>query len=713
MTNNSGGFTLPGEAGYEQLTLDLARRWGADAIRDSDGTRISPAIIEAGYDIYSTICVIRDHNEWIRRNPQARQQTFLMSAPVIAEQSEIAINLLDGYFQEQFTINDKPGSIRHWQVFDRTSGQEMSRSCWTYDDGWVTITSAQPYHRYTVNFLAYRIWEEISMYNHVTNNWDNEHLMQLDPRYPEARAYLADWLEGWCREHQSTSIVRFTSLFYNFVWIWGDCDRHRNRFADWGSYDFTVSDKALEEFEAEYGYQITSEDFINKGRLHSTHMPAGKRQKDWIDFTQKFVADFASILVRIVHQHGKLAYVFYDDSWIGMEPYGRHFETIGFDGLIKCVFSGYEARLCANCRSVKTHELRLHPYLFPIGLGGQPTFSPGGHPELDAKRFWVNIRRALLRQPVDRLGLGGYLHLVENQPAFLICIDEIIREFHNINACHAQGKPASHAIKVGVLHAWGGDRPWTLSGHFHESSRHVLIHLIECLAGLPVEVEFLSFADIRNGRTAGIDVILNAGRSGDAWSGGENWDGQIEACMTEWVYQGGALLGVQEPGAATGGDTNLRISHILGVELDQGEYSSHGHWAFEVEKPEVDWIPAGIASTANIFLSSPGVKVYAAADGVPLVTENRFGQGVGVYLADFSYNAENIRKLMSLLIYLTGAKNTLPKSSHLETDCAYFPESGKIFVVNGSEQALVTNVEFNNKVYEVSLEAFGMADIDI
>ena len=43
-TSNKGGFTLPGEAGYEDLTLDLARRWGADAIRDSDGTVLSDKI---------------------------------------------------------------------------------------------------------------------------------------------------------------------------------------------------------------------------------------------------------------------------------------------------------------------------------------------------------------------------------------------------------------------------------------------------------------------------------------------------------------------------------------------------------------------------------------------------------------------------------------------------------------------------------------------
>ena len=58
-----GGFTLPGEAGFEKLTLELAKRWGADVIRDSDGTELSDDILNAGYGIYSTICLIRDHNE--------------------------------------------------------------------------------------------------------------------------------------------------------------------------------------------------------------------------------------------------------------------------------------------------------------------------------------------------------------------------------------------------------------------------------------------------------------------------------------------------------------------------------------------------------------------------------------------------------------------------------------------------------------------------
>ena len=54
MGKTKGGFTLPGESGYEKLTLEMAEKWGADVIRDSDGTELSPEIINAGYGIYST-----------------------------------------------------------------------------------------------------------------------------------------------------------------------------------------------------------------------------------------------------------------------------------------------------------------------------------------------------------------------------------------------------------------------------------------------------------------------------------------------------------------------------------------------------------------------------------------------------------------------------------------------------------------------------------
>ena len=49
MGKTKGGFTLPGESGYEKLTLEMAEKWGADVIRDSDGTELSPEIINAEF----------------------------------------------------------------------------------------------------------------------------------------------------------------------------------------------------------------------------------------------------------------------------------------------------------------------------------------------------------------------------------------------------------------------------------------------------------------------------------------------------------------------------------------------------------------------------------------------------------------------------------------------------------------------------------------
>lgn len=38
--NISKSVTLPAEAGQEAKVIELIRRWGVDAIRDSDGTQL-------------------------------------------------------------------------------------------------------------------------------------------------------------------------------------------------------------------------------------------------------------------------------------------------------------------------------------------------------------------------------------------------------------------------------------------------------------------------------------------------------------------------------------------------------------------------------------------------------------------------------------------------------------------------------------------------
>ncbi len=710
-----GCFTLPGEAGYEKLTLEMAEKWGADVIRDSDGTVLSDEILEAGYGIYSTICIIRDHNEWARQNQDKLQQCFLMTAPRTAAEGPLSIRLMDGFFEEQFRVNDGENARSYWQVYDRTTDEELASEGWSYDaeNGCVTIASPVPFHTYTVSFMAYRIWEEISMYNHTTNNWDKEHLMQIDPMYPETREYLLGWMKNWCETHPATTVVRFTSMFYNFVWIWGSDENCRNLFTDWGSYDFTVSERALDEFEKKYGYRMTAEDFINQGKLHVTHMPGNKRKADWMEFINDFVISFGRQLVDMVHSYGKKAYVFYDDSWVGIEPYNGRFQEFGFDGLIKCVFSGYEARLCAGVK-VDTHELRLHPYLFPVGLGGAPTFMEGGDPTLEAKKYWNSVRRALLREPVQRIGLGGYLHLVQDFPDFCDYIEQVADEFRTILGFHGEGAPYSIRTKVAVLHYWGKLRSWTLSGHFHETYMNDLIHINEALSGLPVDVRFISFEDVKNGALADVDVVINAGFAGSAWSGGDAWkDAEVLEKLTCFVYEGGTFIGVNEPSAVEGYDSFFRMANVLGVDEDTGAKLCHGKWSFEVQQDE-KLMPEGsfVKKTGDYrkgvpYLTDGKAKVLAADGTVPTLTVNRFGKGYGIYLASFEKTIENTRMLLNLIRMAGGElENDLYLTDNVYTECAYYPGSGQLVVINNSDQPQTTGVQTKNGRVEISLEAY-------
>ena len=711
-----GSFTLPGESGYEKLTLEMAEKWGADCIRDSDGTVLSDEILGAGIPIYSTICLVRSINAWVKEHRQFLQRNFLMSKPVMARGETLEIDPMDGYFDQQFVITPDDGTDL-WQVFDRTGGEELTS--WKWDGRRVKIENAVPYHFYTVNFLATRIWEEISMYNHITNDWgDKEHLMAVEPRYPETQKALLDFLDAWLRDHPHTSVVRLTSMFYNFTWIWCSSPRLRDYLSDWGSYDFTVNPLSLKEFEKEYGYRMTGEDFINMGRHNPTHNPPTKKFRDWMEFTGAFVREFGRKCVDLIHSYGKKAYVFYDDSWIGIEPWSGKFGEFGFDGLIKCVFNAFEARLCAGVKEVKTHELRLHPYLFPTGLGGEPTFLPGGHPEKDAARFWACVRRALLRVRIDRIGLGGYLHLTQGVPEFNDKIASIADEFRFIKRLHEKGKPFSTGIRVGILQSWGSLRTWNCAGHMHEHPELPLNHIHEALAGLPVELKSVSLEEVKKSGVPGdVDVLINAGREGDAWSGGDVWkDAALKTNIYRFVAEGGALIGVKEPGCVRNAFRNFALSDVLGVDIENGSTICKGKYDFELTKDH--FITKDLKGEASFHNASSGVyaldgdTVVLDADGKDVrVACRQFFGGRSVYLSGFTYSFENTRLLYRALLWVCrreeAADSLLPDDTACE--CAYFEEGKTLVVINNSEEPKRTCVKTpDGKEYTAEIEGAGI-----
>ena len=79
MSKTKGRVTLPSESGFLKETKELMERWGADAIRDSDGTKLDKDVKSLGAEIYTTYFVARGHNEFAAKHMEECQQLYLMS----------------------------------------------------------------------------------------------------------------------------------------------------------------------------------------------------------------------------------------------------------------------------------------------------------------------------------------------------------------------------------------------------------------------------------------------------------------------------------------------------------------------------------------------------------------------------------------------------------------------------------------------------------
>jgi hypothetical protein len=62
--NTKGRVTIPTDMDAVPETLDLLKRWGADAIRDCDGTEFPQELKDTGAKIYATYYTTRKDNAW-------------------------------------------------------------------------------------------------------------------------------------------------------------------------------------------------------------------------------------------------------------------------------------------------------------------------------------------------------------------------------------------------------------------------------------------------------------------------------------------------------------------------------------------------------------------------------------------------------------------------------------------------------------------------
>ncbi len=108
------GFTLPIDIVEKEQLKEIIKKWRADAIRDSDGTKLSEDILELGLKVYKTYLTTRNDQEWAMAHHEDLQQLYMMSEPVIAFKKCLGIDIMKGIFREQFQVNPKD---YHWSNF--------------------------------------------------------------------------------------------------------------------------------------------------------------------------------------------------------------------------------------------------------------------------------------------------------------------------------------------------------------------------------------------------------------------------------------------------------------------------------------------------------------------------------------------------------------------------------------------------------------------
>ena len=696
MSKTKGRVTLPSESNFLNETKEMLDRWGADALRDSDGTKLDAATKALDAKIYTTYFVARGHNEFAQEHMDECQQMLLMSKHNVATENTVTIDFLDGYYREQVVADYVHDPKKWWEVIDRTTGEVVPVSCWEVDQDkdLVTIKDAVPFHEYTVSFFVYAIWDPTQMYNHITNNWgDKPHDIPFDVRQANSGAFAKDYLKQWLIDNPDTDVVRFTTFFYHFTLVFND--QAKEKFVDWFGYGATVSIKALEEFEQEYGYALRPEDIVDNGYYNSTFRVPTRAYRDYMDFIQRFVAKKAKELVEITHEAGREAMMFLGDNWIGTEPYGPYFEDIGLDAVVGSVGGGATLRLISDIPGVKYTEGRFLPYFFP------DTFYEGNDPCIEAIDNWLSARRALMRNPVDRIGYGGYLSLAYKFPKFVDYIEKVTDEFRLIYD-NVRGKKAYCGLKVGILNSWGKIRSWQPYMVAHAlwyKQTYSYFGILESLSGAAVDVQFLSFDEIReHGVPADIDVIINAGDAGTAFSGGEEWlDEKLVTTIRQWVYNGGGFVGVGDPTAIHHGGRFFQLADILGVDKELGftlstdkyfKTALDKHFITEDRSADFDFGE----SKHDIYALSPATEIIEYSNNEVHMAANTYGKGRGVYISGLPYSYENTRLLMRSMFYAASKEDRyhIWYADNLNCEVNAYPESGKYAILNNSNETQTT-----------------------
>ena len=80
MSETKGRVTIPTDLDVIPETLKMLDEWGADAIRDCDGTEFPAELKNTGAKIYATYYTTRKDNAWAKAHPEEIQQMYIMTS---------------------------------------------------------------------------------------------------------------------------------------------------------------------------------------------------------------------------------------------------------------------------------------------------------------------------------------------------------------------------------------------------------------------------------------------------------------------------------------------------------------------------------------------------------------------------------------------------------------------------------------------------------
>lgn len=708
--NLKGRVTIPTDMDIIEDTIRLSEQWGADAVRDCDGTDFPEELKDVGLKVYSTYYTTRKDNAWANANPDEIQQMYLMTPIYTAAADSLRIPLMKGLYKDMLTPNTRDDITRWWEVIDRSTGEVVPTADWHYDEaaGEIVLNTV-PFHDYTVSFLAYIMWDPVHMYNAVVNDWkDVEHQITFDVRQPKTHAFTMERLRRFIQEHPYVNVLRFTTFFHQFTLVFDELAREK--YVDWYGYSASVSPYILEQFEREMGYPFRPEYIIDQGYYNNQYRIPSREFQDFQAFQRREVAKIVKEMTDITHECGKEAMMFLGDHWIGTEPFMEEFRNVGLDAVVGSVGNGSTLRLISDIEGVSYTEARLLPYFFP------DTFNEGGDPVKEAKVNWVTARRAILRKPVDRIGYGGYLKLTLDFPEFVDYVESVCNEFRelydNVKGC------VPYCVKrVAVLNCWGKMRAWGCHMVHHAiyfKQNYSYAGVIESLSGAPFDVRFISFADIKENPDIlkDIDVLINVGDADTAHTGGEWWcDPQVSSAVKQFVYEGGGIIGIGEPSAHQANGHFFQLANVFGVEEERGftlgydkyNWDSHSHFITEDASGEIDFGEG----RKNIY-ALEGTEVLVEHEKEVQLAVHSFGNGRAVYISGLPYSFENSRLLYRAILWSTGDEQNLHRwfSTNYNVEVHAYIENKKYCVVNNTYEPQSTTVYLGDGTsFDLDLEA--------